>query len=143
MTLDTSILAPAFALAGWTLAVLLRVAFTRIAAVRRGAIGPDAFRFGETPAVPRQAALANRNYMNLLELPMLFHVGCVIACVTGTASAAVLGLAWLYVALRVAHSLVHLTYNDVLHRLVVFATSNAVLTALWVLVGIAVFGSRA
>lgn len=38
----------------------------------------------------------------------------------------------LYVALRFAHTAVHLTYNNVLHRLIVFATSNLVLIAIWV-----------
>jgi hypothetical protein len=41
-------------------------------------------------------------------------------------------LAWLYVALRAAHSLVHLTYNKVFHRLSVYAASNVVLLALWI-----------
>ena len=35
-------------------------------------------------------------------------------------------------ALRFAHTAVHLTYNNVLHRLIVFATSNLVLIAIWV-----------
>jgi hypothetical protein len=34
----------------------------------------------------------------------------------------------------VVHSLIHLSYNDVYHRLAVFALSNFVLLALWGLV---------
>jgi hypothetical protein len=41
-------------------------------------------------------------------------------------------VAWSYVALRVIHSLIHLTYNTVMHRLTVFAVSNFVLGGLWV-----------
>jgi hypothetical protein len=41
-------------------------------------------------------------------------------------------LAWGYVALRAAHSVVHLTYNNVLHRLAVYGASNVVLLVLWV-----------
>lgn len=44
----------------------------------------------------------------------------------------VLVLAWAYVALRVIHTLIHLTYNNVLHRLTAFAASNGVLGTLWV-----------
>jgi hypothetical protein len=40
-------------------------------------------------------------------------------------------LAWLYFALRVAHSVVHLTYNNVFHRLGVYAASGVVLALLW------------
>ncbi len=40
--------------------------------------------------------------------------------------------AWLYVALRVVHSLIHCTYNKVMHRLSAFVASFALLVALWV-----------
>jgi hypothetical protein len=42
-------------------------------------------------------------------------------------------VAWVYVALRVIHSLIHITYNNVLHRLSAYALSNFVLMAFWVL----------
>jgi hypothetical protein len=45
-------------------------------------------------------------------------------------------LAWVYVALRVMHSLVHISYNDVLHRLALFFCSNLALVSLWVLAGV-------
>ncbi len=40
-------------------------------------------------------------------------------------------LAWAYVALRLVHSAVHLTYNRLFHRLLSFAASNFALMALW------------
>ena len=55
------------------------------------------------------------------------------AIVTATVDALALTLAWLYVAGRVAHSVVHLTYNNVLHRLTAFGASNLALLALWAL----------
>ena len=41
-------------------------------------------------------------------------------------------LAWIYVGLRAAHSVVHLTYNNVVHRLAVYAASALVLALLWI-----------
>ena len=70
--------------------------------------------------------------MNLLELPVLFYVGCLAFYVTDTVDAAAVVLAWSYVALRAAHSSIHLRYNNVFHRLTAFAASNVVLVALWV-----------
>jgi hypothetical protein len=90
------------------------------------------FRFGESARVPGAVSLPNRNFMNLLELPMLFYVVCVGLYVTLSVDAAAVILAWLYFALRVAHSLVHLTYNNVFHRLGVYAASGVVLALLWV-----------
>ncbi|MBA3810530.1 MAG: hypothetical protein H0X27_02580, partial [Caulobacteraceae bacterium] len=45
--------------------------------------------------------------------------------------ASALYMAWAYVALRAVHSAVHLTYNNVIHRLSAFALSSVVLGALW------------
>ena len=73
--------------------------------------------------------------MNLLELPVLFYVVCLVFYVTAGASSLAIALAWAYVVLRILHSMVHLTYNRVIHRLAVFALSNGVLVALWVLAG--------
>lgn len=46
-------------------------------------------------------------------------------------SSAIVTTAWLFVGLRVAHSLVHLTTNNVVHRLYVFVASNTALLVLW------------
>jgi hypothetical protein len=64
-------------------------------------------------------------------MPVLFYVLCLALYVTGTVDALVLYGAWAYVALRAAHSAVHLTYNNVFHRLAAYAASNVVLFALW------------
>lgn len=128
-----AILIPMFALAGWTACVLLLVPITRVLAVRAGRAKPRDFKYGESADVPGSVSLPNRNYMNLLELPVLFYVVCLLIYVTGGTSAGTVGLAWAYVALRVVHSLIHLTYNHVLHRLAAFASSFLVLIGLWVL----------
>lgn len=135
-----AILPPLFALAAWTGCILLLVAFRRIRAGVQGRIGFGAFRFGEASDVPADVVLPNRNYMNLLELPVLFYVVCLVAFVTASVSSAIVAVAWAYVALRVVHSLVHVTYNKIMHRFYAFASSNAALVVLWVLVGRAVFG---
>ncbi len=131
-----AILLPVFALAAWTFLILVLIAFRRIRAGLAGRVTPADFCLGESAAVPPEVSLPNRNYMNLLELPVLFYVVCVMAFVSGPPSALQVGLAWAYVGLRVAHSLIHLTYNDVYHRLAAFATSNGVLLVLWVLAGL-------
>jgi hypothetical protein len=130
-----AILWPTFALAAWTLCVLLLVATRRLHASLSGKVHPREFALGESQRVPIEISLLNRNYMNLLELPVLFYVACVVSFVTGAASPAIVCLAWLYVFLRVVHSLVHITYNRIIHRFVVFAASNVVLIAIWVVLG--------
>jgi hypothetical protein len=125
-------LKPMVALAALTFVVLLRIPFVRIRAVREGVIEANDFKLGESPRVPGDVSLPNRNYMNLLELPTLFYAACLALYVLKRVESPDLIIAWGYVGLRVVHSFVHLTYNNVLQRLGLFALSNVVLSVLWV-----------
>ena len=132
---NPALLHPMFALACWTLVVLLLIPLVRVrSALRRETRAAD-FKFGESAAVPGYVSIPNRNYMNLLELPMLFYVVCIVLYVTAGASTTAIALAWAYVVLRVIHSLIHLSYNRVVHRLAAFTASNVALVMLWVIAG--------
>jgi alanine-glyoxylate transaminase/serine-glyoxylate transaminase/serine-pyruvate transaminase len=134
----TAIFYPVIALALWTFAVLMLVPRARFKVVRERRVRAADFALGESDNVPPEARLPNRNYMNLLELPVLFYVACIVLYVTAKADVVGLGLAWTFVALRIAHSAVHLTYNHVVHRLNVFALSTVVLLALWIWIAVVV-----
>ena len=128
-----TIFAPMGALALLTFAVLGLIPLRRFRAAFAGQVGPDDFKFGESRRVPGHVSIPNRNYMNLLELPMLYYVGGLMYYVAGKVDGVVLAVAWTYVALRAIHSVIHVTYNNVMHRLTVFALSNVVLGVFWVL----------
>jgi len=125
------ILYPMAALAMLTFAVLLLIPLRRFRAGAAGQVSYDDFKYGESAQVPPVVAIPNRNMMNLLELPVLFYVACLAYAVIGRGDDGAIPLAWTYVALRAAHSAIHLSYNRVQHRLVVFAASNVVLIMLW------------
>lgn len=103
-------------LAALTFVVLLLIPVARFRAGFQGRVKVKDFRYGESANVPGDVALPNRNLMNLLEMPLLFYVVCVLFHVTRTVDASAVALAWGYVALRAGHSLVHLSYNNVYHR---------------------------
>ena len=128
----TRIFQPLLALVALTFSVLLLIPFVRIRAARARRVHVSDFTLGESPRVPPDVSIPNRNYMNLLELPLLFYVLLLSLYVTRHVDSAQLACAWGYVALRFAHSLVHLTYNNVLHRLALFATSNVLLSVMWI-----------
>ena len=128
-----AIFAPMGAMALLTFTVLLLVPIARFRAAFAGQVTVDDFKLGESPGVPANVSLPNRNYMNLLELPTLFFPVCLMFYVSHRVDAIVLGLAWGFVALRVLHSLIHVTYNSVRHRLVVFTLGNLALGSLWLL----------
>ena len=127
----TQILFPMIALATLTFAVLLLIPYRRFRAGFRGEVTGHDFKLGESQRVPESVQLPNRNMMNLLELPVLFYTVCLMYFVTDSVDDAALKIAWTYVGLRVAHSVVHVTYNKVNHRLIPFALSNVALIVLW------------
>jgi hypothetical protein len=127
------IFAPMGAMALLTFLVLGFIPARRFRAVFAGRATRDDFKFGESPAVPGDVTIPNRNYMNLLELPVLFYVAGIMYFVAGRLDEPALIVAWVFVALRAIHSVIHMTYNNVLHRLTAFALSNFVLMAFWIL----------
>jgi hypothetical protein len=129
---SVDILYPMFALVLLTFSVLIQIPIRRFRAAYRGQVTVEDFRLGESANVPMTTSLPNRNYMNLLELPVLFYVLCLGLYVTGRADSTSCLLAWIYVGLRVVHSAIHVTYNHVIQRLVVFATSNFLLAGCWI-----------
>jgi hypothetical protein len=129
---QAAIFLPMGALAGLTFVVLLMVPYARFKAARQRLVTAEDFKYGESARVPGSTSIPNRNLMNLLELPVLFYVACLALYVTKTVDGLAVALAWLYFALRMAHSAIHLTYNKVFHRLGFFAASNVVLIALWI-----------
>lgn len=122
---------PMAVLAFWTLLVLLIIPFARFRAVSAGRAHPKDFRYGESANVPGDVALPNRDYMNLLELPVLFYVACLSVMANNRYIDGMATLAWLFVATRIVHSLIHLTYNNVLHRLYAFAAGGVVVAIMW------------
>lgn len=112
--------------------MVFMVGFSRIRAARTGRVRRGAFRLGESADVPADVTLWNRNLMNLLEMPLLFYVVSIAFYVTHQVTPRVVTLAWVYLALRLAHSLVHVTSNRILVRLTFFGASNVVLLSLWI-----------
>ncbi len=119
-----------FAMVLLTFGVAFRLLFLRIKAVKSGQLRISQFRLntGEMPSEMQQAA---RNYSNLFEAPLLFYVAGTIAIAMDVESTAILVFAWLFVAVRLVHSLIHLTYNNVIHRLWAFSVGNICILIIW------------
>ncbi len=127
------IFSPMGVMALLTFIVLGLIPVRRFRASAAGQVTAEDFKLGESARVPAHVGVVNRAYMNLLELPVLFYVASLMYFVAGRVDQTTLAVAWAYVALRAAHSLIHVTYNKVFHRLAAFAASNFMLMAYWAL----------
>lgn len=135
-----NLLAPVVALAAWTHIMWFWMYATRIPAMRaaRMRLDRDAPRGAQMATLPPAVRWKADNYNHLMEQPTVFYAVAIVAALAdpdGTNHA----LAWAYVGLRVAHSLVQSLVNNIMLRFSVFALSSLVLMALTVRVGLVVF----
>lgn len=73
----------------------------------------------------------SNNLKNLFELPVVFYAVCLYLTVFGQVDAIHVYSAWAFVLLRALHSVIHCSYNRVMHRFLAYLLSSL---ALWVMV---------
>ena len=127
-----AILLPAIAMVALTIAVYLRMYAMRIGQMKRERIHPQSVATSAQANARLTDSRAADNLRNLFELPVLFYLALLVSAVTGVATTTTLVLAWSFVALRVAHSVIQCGYNKVMHRFKVHFSGFIVLCALWV-----------
>lgn len=101
----------------------------RKAAVMSGRAKTSQFR--DNMSEPEETRCLKNNLTNQYELPVLFIAGCIANYATGNATIVAVVLAWLFVALRIAHAVIHIGQNRLRHRIPVFVAGFAVNGLLW------------
>lgn len=139
--MQTDLLAPLMALVLWTFVMCAWLYATRIPAIRCGGVPlqPDQPKEAFNAQLPARVRWKADNYNHLLEQPTLFYAVVLALCLLGAYETANVVLAWLYVALRIVHSVVQATVNVILLRFSIFILSTAVLLALSIRAALAVF----
>jgi|SRR6185312_14243194 len=123
-----SILTPVLALVVWSLIVWVWMYVTRIPAMQAAKLDPQAARFpGSLDVLPDGTRQVADNYNHLMEQPTIFYALVFYIFLSGHDDTLNMWLAWTYVALRVAHSLVQGTVNLVPLRFMIFALSTVAL----------------
>jgi hypothetical protein len=135
---ELSLVYPMLALVLLTGGVLVVLFRSRVRMVREGLAPVSYFRVFQGSPEPEFAAKPARQFTNLFEAPTLFYAGCLTAMVAGVTDAAVLALAWGYVAMRYAHAYIHLGSNRVRYRMRVYFAGWLLLLALWVYIAASV-----
>lgn len=133
------ILQPLAVLVLVTLLVLLFVPIQRVQAALKNELTLEDFKYGESSQIPDYVKLSNRNLINLFESPILFYVACIVIFITQKTDIVFIYLTWAYVVSRVLHSVIHLTYNKVVHRGFVYELSILVLVLLWLRISYMLF----
>lgn len=131
------ILLPLLAQVLLTFLVWIYLYATRLREMRQKSIDPQqlAHRSAAQALLQGSAGPAD-NFSNLLEMPLLFFIAVLLSLILLIQDDLLVTLAWGFVALRAIHSLVHCTYNRVLHRFTVYIASSLLLALMWLRLGV-------
>jgi hypothetical protein len=136
-------LQPVVALAAWTMVMWLWMYATRIPALTAAKVDAANWVGGTgkdlDEMLPPQVQWKAHNYNHLHESPTLFYAVAILLALISEGDGINVTLSWVYVGLRIAHSLIQATVNKVMLRFAVFALSSLCLMALVVRAGVAVF----
>ena len=142
--MHSAILQPVVVLALWTMVMWLWMYAKRLPAMSKvegldaktwiGGTGADL----EKALPPKVQWIAN-NYNHLHEAPTVFYAVSLVIAITGYGDGMNATIAWVYVALRVVHSLVQALWNRVMVRFVLFLLSSIALLMLCVHAAMTVF----
>lgn len=131
--MQAQMLAPAAVLIAWSLVMLFWTAGTRMTAMKKVQIDLGARPGGRGQdlegVLPPEVNWKAHNYAHLMEQPTLFYPAVVIIALMGAAAGDVLA-AWLYVGLRIVHSVWQATVNRVPVRFLLFLVSTFALVYL-------------
>ena len=136
--MQSAILGPIVALAAWTMIILIWMYAKRLPAMGRAGIDGTKI-VGSSSGALRDALVAKGeekaswvadNYNHLHEAPTVFYAVCLVLAMDGQGDNLNATIAWAYVGLRVAHSLVQILSNRVIIRFALFALSSVALLML-------------
>ena len=127
--MPSPILTPLILLVLWTLVMCVWLYATRIPALKKHNLVYDARRPSEEfhAQLPAEVRWKADNYNNLLEQPTIFYAVALTLAFLNAGSGLNADLAWAYVGLRIAHSLVQAVINRVMIRFALFAAASLVL----------------
>ena len=82
--------------------------------------------------IPGDVAASSNNLKNLFELPVVFYAVCLYLVVAVQVDEIHYYCAWTFLVFRIIHSIIHCSYNQVMHRFAAYLISSV---AMWVMVG--------
>ena len=129
--MQAQMLAPAAVLIAWSLIMLLWMAFTRFPAMKKsgmdlGSAKPGGRGQDLEGVLPDKVQWKSHNYAHLMEQPTIFYPAVLIIALLGGTGVDAL-VAWIYVGLRIIHSVWQATVNTVSVRFPLFVLATIAL----------------
>jgi hypothetical protein len=142
--MQSPILSPLIALVLWSFVMWAWLYATRIPAIIKNRIVYDPRRPNDEfiRQLPPHVRWKSDNYNNLMEQPTLFYAVALTLAFVGAGDDLNNILAWLYVVIRIAHSLVQAMLNVIEIRFGIFMAGSLVLLVLTLRAAAVIFQNR-
>lgn len=132
--MQAQMLAPAAVLVVWSIIMLMWTAASRFPAMAKSGMDLKNAKPGGRGqdlegVIPDKVNWKSHNYSHLMEQPTIFYPTVIILAIMGAGATEVM-LAWVYVGLRIIHSLWQATVNVVAVRFMLFILATLALAAL-------------
>ena len=107
--------------------------------LKKSFIDPEQHRYPPFTGGSRMLKNAQRNLANLFEFPIFFYVICIIIFITNKVDEQFTSLAYWYLYLRIAHSIYHIFFNNLIFnggfpvRSLIWIPSTIVLVWMWMI----------
>jgi hypothetical protein len=125
------LIAPMEVLAGLTALIWLLMVVVRNGTIMRGITNPSYYRDYHSGAPPEWVERPARTFNNLLQVPTLFYVICLLMMVTGELDEVQITLAWVFVAMRFVHAFIYIGWNYVPYRFAAWVAGCITLGVTW------------
>lgn len=123
---------PMFMMVMLTFIILLFTFRVRSSSVKSGEVSIKYFSIYQGDHIPEIVHKTGRHFSNLFEIPVLFYVAGLLYLTLDQTSSFTVNCAWAFVASRIVHTCIHLGYNNVVHRAIVYAIGVALVLAMWI-----------
>jgi hypothetical protein len=131
MNLPTELLHPLLAQVGLTAMVWAALLTARLISMLRKGVGMEELKGEEGYRKISDTDALSDNFENQFEVPVLFYLVLVLLMISGKTDPGIITASWVFVGSRVAHSLVHCTFNSVYLRFGSYFTGCVTLGWIW------------
>jgi hypothetical protein len=129
---DHAILVPMGLLALGTIAVGLADGIARAIAIQRNDVSADFYGLFEGERRPPPEARHRNHSHTQHELPIIYDDAGVVIYTSGLTDSTFVALFWSFLPIRLAHAVIHISYNRVIHRAAAFGAGIVVASVIWI-----------
>ncbi len=133
-----AVLAPVFVQVILTFAIMLWMGKLRSDSIRSGAVHMRDVALDQS-AYPTTVQQVSNAFSNQFELPVLFYLVSMLSLFTARSGMTLVVLAWLFVATRILHALVHVTTNNLPRRFFTYFAGAVILMLMWIVCGFSLY----